>query len=90
MHFSFSDVNKTQNGVTISMIIKNCIKLERHVFPVLHVMVGLATRLLKDVIDCSNLVTEDAPEALKDARHKQMEAEHTHDTIKKETTHWGT
>jgi hypothetical protein len=52
---SLSDTNKTQNGVKSSTLI-DCIELERHIFPVLHVKLGLANRLLKDMIDCSDLV----------------------------------
>jgi hypothetical protein len=54
------------------------------------VTLGLANRLLKDTIDYADLVVEDSPEALKDARHKQIEAEHKHATIKKEIADWGT
>jgi hypothetical protein len=54
----------------------DCAELEKCIFPVLHVTLGLANRLLKDMIDCSDLVVEDTPEELKEARHKQTEAEH--------------
>jgi len=86
---SLNDTNKTQNGVKRSMLI-DCIELERYVFPVLHVTLGLANRLLKDMIDYADLVVEDTPEVLKDARHTQILAEHTHEGIKKEITDWGT
>jgi hypothetical protein len=33
-------------------------------------MLGLANRLLKHMIDYADVVVEDSPEALKDARHK--------------------
>jgi hypothetical protein len=85
---ALSDANKTQNGVKSSMLI-DCVELERCIFPLLHVTLGLANRLLKDVIDCSDLVVEDTPEELKEARHEQTEAEHNHVTIKQETTDWG-
>jgi hypothetical protein len=85
---SLTDTNKTQNGVKSSMLI-DCIELERYVFPVLHVTLGIANRLLKDMIDYADLVVEDTPEVLKVARHKQIEAEHDHATIKQEITDWG-
>jgi hypothetical protein len=87
-HAAPSDTNETQNGVKSSMLI-DCIELERCIFPVLHVTLGPANRPLKDMIDCSDLVAEDTPEELKVARHKQMEAEHNHVTIKQERTDWG-
>jgi hypothetical protein len=86
---SLNDTNKTQNGVKRSMLI-DCIEIERYIFPVLHVTLGLANRLLKDMIDYADVVVEDTPEVLKDARHAQIEAEHTHERIKKEITDWGT
>jgi hypothetical protein len=87
-HAAPSDTNKTQNRVKSSMLI-DCVELERHIFPVLHVTLGLANRLLKDVIDHSDLVAKDTPEELKEARYEQMEAEHNHVTIKQEITDWG-
>jgi hypothetical protein len=45
-----SDTNKTQNGVKSSMFIDD-VELERHIFLVLHVTLGIANRLLKDMID---------------------------------------
>jgi hypothetical protein len=65
---SLNDTNKTHNGVKRSMLI-DCIEIERCVFPVLHVTLGLANRLrLKDMIDYADVVVEDTPEqVLKDA-----------------------
>jgi hypothetical protein len=61
---SLSNANKTRNEIKSSMLI-DCIELERRIFPALHVTLGPANRLLKDVIDCSDLVVEDTPEELK-------------------------
>jgi hypothetical protein len=87
-HGALSDTNETQNGVKSSMLI-DCIELERCIFPVLHVTLGPPNRLLKDMIDCSDLVAEDTAEELKEASHKQTEAEHNHVTIKQEITDRG-
>ena len=89
LYASLINTSKTQNQVKISMPI-DCIELEIYIFPVLHVTLGLANRLLKDMINYSDLVLEDTPEVMKDARQKQIEAEHTHAKIKKEITDSGT
>jgi hypothetical protein len=67
----------------------DCIELERFIFPVLHVTLGLANRLLKDTVDYADLVVEKTPQVLKDARHKQIEAAHKHEQIKQEIVDWG-
>jgi hypothetical protein len=52
---------------------------------------GLANWLLEDMINHADVVAEDSPESLKEARTKQTEAEHSHHTIKKEIADcWGT
>ena len=67
----------------------DCVELERYIFPVLHVTLGLANRLLKDTVDYADLVVERTPIVLKTARLKQIEASHKHDTIKQEIVDWG-
>jgi hypothetical protein len=83
-----SNVNVSQNGVMRSMLL-DCIELERHVFPALHVTIGFANWLLS-MIKHADALAEDAPEALKEARTKQTEAECSHQTMKKETADWET
>ena len=77
-----SDKNKTQNGVKSSMLI-DCIELEIRIFPYSYVMLGLANRILKYIINYANLVLEYTPEVMQDDRQKKIEAEHTYATIKK-------
>jgi hypothetical protein len=47
---SLNERTKTENGVK-SYPQLDCIELERFIFPVLHVTLGLANRLLKDTVD---------------------------------------
>jgi hypothetical protein len=85
---SLNDERTTENGVK-SYPQLDCIELERFIFPVLHVTLGLANRLLKDTVDYADLVVEKTPQVLKDARHKQIEAAHQHEQIKQEIVDWG-
>ena len=64
VYVSIIDMNKKQNGVKSYLLI-DCIKLEIYIFPVLYVTLGLANRLLKDMIDYADLVVEDTTEVLK-------------------------
>ena len=84
-----SDKNKTQNGVKSSMLI-DCIELEIRIFPYSYVMLGLANRILKYIINYANLVLEYTPEVMQDDRQKKIEAEHTYATIKRKIKYWGT
>jgi hypothetical protein len=80
---SLSDtIQPHQNGVKRSMLL-DCIKLERCVFLVLHVTLGIANWLLKDMIKHADALVEDTAEVLKEARTKQTEAEHSHGQRKK-------
>jgi hypothetical protein len=68
----------------------DCIELERYIFPVLHVTLGLAEKwLLKDTIDYADLVAERTPQVLKDVRPQQIEAGHKHDRCKQDISDWG-
>ena len=58
---------RTENGVKGYPLL-DCVELERYIFPVLHVTLGLANRLLKDTIDYADLVVEKTPQAVKTAR----------------------
>jgi hypothetical protein len=61
------------------------VELERYIFPVLHVTLGLANRLLKDTVDYAELIVEKTPEVLKNARQRQIEVAHSsHAAIKQE------
>jgi hypothetical protein len=82
-------LGKTENGVK-GLPGLDCIELERYIFPVLHVTLGLANRLLKHTIDYADLVVERTPQVLKDARHKQIEAAHRLTISKQEIVDWGT
>jgi hypothetical protein len=42
----------------------DCVELERYIFPVLHVTLGITDRLLKHTIDYADLVVERTPEVL--------------------------
>ena len=64
VYVSIIDMNKKQNGVKSYLLI-DCIKLEIYIFPVLYATLGLANRLLKDMIDYADLVVEDTTEVLK-------------------------
>jgi hypothetical protein len=79
---------KTETGVK-SYPQLDCVELERFIFPVLHVTLGLANRLLKHAIDYADKVVERTPPPGKGARRKQMEAEQKHEESKQETVDWG-
>jgi hypothetical protein len=81
--------NKTSENGVKSYPQLDCIELERYIFPVLHVTLGLANRLLKDTIDYADLVAERTPQVLKDTRQQQIEAEHNHDRCKQDISDWG-
>jgi hypothetical protein len=67
----------------------DCVELEWFIFPVLHVTLGLANRLLKHTIDCADVVVERTPPLVKDARRKQMEGEQKHEESKQDIVNWG-
>jgi hypothetical protein len=67
----------------------DCVELERYIFPVLHVTLRLANRLLKHTIDYADLVDDRTPEVLQVARILQIEAAHKYATIKQEIADWG-
>jgi hypothetical protein len=47
------------------------VKLEKYIFPVLHVTLGPANQLQKDIVDYANLlVVKKTPQFVKDDRHK--------------------
>jgi hypothetical protein len=50
-------MDKTENGVK-SCPPLDCVEIERFVFPVTHVTLGLANRLLKHAIEHADLVME--------------------------------
>jgi hypothetical protein len=85
-----NEPSKTENGVK-SYPQLDCIELERFIFPVLHVTLGLANHLLKDTVDYADLVVEKTPQVLKDASwYKQIEAAaHKHEHMKQEIVDWG-
>jgi hypothetical protein len=58
-------------------------------FPVLHVTLGIVNRLLKWILDYADLIVEETPVGLTNARAAQMKAEHIHLEKKKEITDWG-
>jgi hypothetical protein len=62
----------------------DCVELERCIFPVLLVNLGLANLLLKHTIDNANLVVERTPEVLNRVRILQIKAGHKYTTIKQE------
>jgi hypothetical protein len=57
--------NKTSENGVKSYPQVDCIELERYIFPVLNVTLGLANRLRKGVIDYADLVAERTPQVLK-------------------------
>jgi hypothetical protein len=67
----------------------DCVELERYIFPVLHVTLGLANRLLMHTIDYANLVVERTPEVLQTARILQIQAANKCATIKQDIADWG-
>lgn len=85
---SLNATKASENGVKSHPLL-DCIELERYIFPVLHVTLGLANRLLKDTIDYADLVVERTPEVLKEARENQIEAGHKLETCKQAVVDWG-
>ena len=79
---------KTENGVK-SYPLLDCIELKRYIFPVLHVTLGLANRLLKHTVDYADLVVEKTPQVEKNARHKQIQAAYKYEILKQEIVAWG-
>jgi hypothetical protein len=79
---------RSENGVK-SYPQLDCVELERYIFPVLHVTLGLANRLLKHTVDYADLVVERTPPVLQTARILQIEAAHKYATIKQEIADWG-
>jgi hypothetical protein len=79
---TITPTKKSENGVK-SYPQLDCVELERYIFPVLHVTLGLANQLLKHTSDYANLVVERTPEVLQTARILQIEA------IKQEIADWG-
>jgi hypothetical protein len=55
----------------------DCVELERYIFPVLQVTLGLANCLLKDTVDYADLVVEKMPLVLKMAKLLQIEVAHS-------------
>jgi hypothetical protein len=82
---TITPTKRSQNGVKNYPQL-DCVELERYIFPVLHVTLGLANWLLKYTIDYADLVVERTPEVLQTARILQIEAAHT---IKQEIADWG-
>jgi hypothetical protein len=80
---TLQDFGNTENGVK-SYPLLDCIELERYIFPVLHMTLGLANRLLKHTVDYADLVVEKTPQVLKNGRHKQIQAAYKYETIKQE------
>jgi hypothetical protein len=85
---TITPMKKIQNGVK-SYPQLDCVELERYIFPVLHVTLGLANRLLKHTIDYANLVVERTAEVLQRARILQIQAAHKYATIKQDIADWG-
>ena len=56
----------------------DCVEICRYatVFPMLHVTLGIVNRLLKWILDYDDLIVEEAPVGLTNARAAQMKAEH--------------
>jgi hypothetical protein len=67
----------------------DCVELERFIFPVLHVTLGLPNRLLKHAIDHADKLIERTPQLLKDVRTNQIAAERRHEASKQEIADWG-
>jgi hypothetical protein len=61
---TITPTKRSQNGVKNYPQL-DCVELERYIFPVLHVTLGLANRLLKHPIDYADLVVERTPEFYK-------------------------
>jgi hypothetical protein len=75
---SLNATKRTENGVKGYPI-----ELERYIFLVLHMTLGLANWLLKDTVDYADVVVENTPPpVLKRARLLQIEVSHKHETIK--------
>jgi hypothetical protein len=84
---SITPTKRIQNGVKNYPQL-DCVELERCIFPVLHVTLGLANRLLRHTIDYADLVVKRTPEVLRTARILQIEAAHKYATIKQEIVDW--
>jgi hypothetical protein len=67
----------------------DCVELERFIFPVSHVTLGLANRLLKHTIDHADKLVERTPQLLEDVRMNQTAAERKHEASKQETADEG-
>jgi hypothetical protein len=85
---TITPTKRSQNGVKTYPQL-DCVELERYIFPVLHVTLGLANRLLKHTIDYADLVVERTPEVLQTARILQIQAAHKYATIKQDIADWG-
>jgi hypothetical protein len=79
---------KTENGVK-SCPQLDCVELERFIFPVLHVTLGLGNRLLKHAIDYADKLVKRTPQSLEDVRTNQIAAERKHEASKQEMADWG-
>jgi hypothetical protein len=80
---TITPTKRSQNGVKNYPQL-DCVELERYIFAVLHVTLGLANRLLKHTIDYADLVVERTPEVLQTARMLQIEAAHKYATIRQD------
>jgi hypothetical protein len=80
---SITPTKRSENGVKTYPQL-DCVQLEKYIFPVLHVTLGLANRLLKHTIDYADLVVERTLEVLQTARILQIEAAHKYATIKQD------
>jgi hypothetical protein len=85
---TITPTNRSQNGVKTYPQL-DCVELERYIFPVLHVTLGLVNRLLKHTIDYADLVVERTPEALQTVRILQIQAAHNYATINQDIADWG-
>jgi hypothetical protein len=79
---------KTENGVKSHPQL-DCVELERFIFPVSHVTLGLANQLLKHAIDYADKLVKRTPQLLNDVRINQTAAEQKHEASKQETGDWG-
>jgi hypothetical protein len=85
---TITPTKRSQNGVKNYPHL-DCVELERYIFPVRHVTLGLVNWLLKHTIHYADLVLERTPEVLRTARILQIEAAHKYATIKQEIANWG-
>jgi hypothetical protein len=67
--------DETENGVKQHPLL-DCIKIERFVFPVLHVTLSLANRLLKHAVKHADVVLERSPPPLKITKAALTKAQH--------------